>query len=341
MKQPIAILGAGSFGTSLALLCYRAGHSITLITKSKDQAKSLIESRMNEMYLPGIKLPEDMQITDDISVIGDSKAIILSIPAQEIPAVVPNIKKYIKANTPVVICSKGIIDRNPLPLFPSQLLESHLSNPIAVLSGPNFAIEIAQNQPAAATLASEDPSLLSLFQGKMFRLYPSTDLLGVQVAGVVKNILAIGCGMMAGKGFGANTTAAVITRGLAEMTRLGLALGGNITTFLGLAGVGDLTLTCSSQKSRNFRLGFQLGQGVKIDSLIGASHPLAEGYYSAAPILKIAKHYHVDMPLSEAVYAVLLGSDIDSVMDEVLSRPIRTDDFLVSPQDKNHELLAA
>jgi len=339
--KPIAILGAGAFGTSLALLCYRAGHKITLITKSQDQAKKVLASRINEMYLPGIRLPEDAEITDNMAVIKDAKALVLAIPAQEVPAIVNDLKKNLTAETPVIICCKGIIDKNPLPLFPSEFLKDTLPNPLAVLSGPNFAIEIAQNQPAAATLATPDFNLIHLFQGKMFRLYPSKDLIGVQLAGVVKNILAISCGLVSGKGFGANTTAAVITRGLAEMTRLGIALGADMATFLGLAGVGDLTLTCSSQKSRNYRLGFQLGQGAKIDSLIGVGQPLAEGYYSAGPILKLAKHYQVEMPLCEAVYAVLLGSNIDSVIDDVLSRPIRTDDFLASPQDEMNHSLAA
>ncbi len=326
-SQHITIIGTGAFGTALALTCHRAGHYITLLSRDPSQVDEINHHHTNKVYFPALQLPESIRASESLSSLKDADAVILALPAQVLLTYVPHLKCYIRDKTPLILTSKGIIDGEPLPSFPWDVVKRHLRHPIALLSGPNFASELVENLPAAASLAVESldhqKHLCELFTHPFFRIYPTTDSIGLGVAGAVKNILAIGCGMVAGRNLGSNATAALITRGLAEMTRLGLALGASMGTFLSLGGIGDLTLTCSSSQSRNFSLGFKVAQGQTIDNILNSGHPLSEGYYSLDPLLKLAAAHHVDMPLCQAVTHVTRGASLDEVIEALFSRPLR------------------
>jgi glycerol-3-phosphate dehydrogenase (NAD(P)+) len=327
MIKKVAILGAGAFGTALSLIAHRAGHAVTLITKTKEHAEILNTTRLNQEFLKNITIPPSITITSETLCINQHDVLIIATPAQTLFDIAKSLSSFLNPSIPIILSSKGIVDADPLPFFPYQIVKNLLSNPLALLSGPNFAIELAQGMPSAADLAVENfetqENLAKIFVQQNFRIYLTEDFVGVQLAGVVKNVLAIACGMSMGYGYGANTTAALMTRGLAEMTRLGRKLGAKLETFLGLSGVGDLTLTCSSSKSRNYSLGFQLGLGVPIDDLLSQGQPLSEGYHSAAPLLKLAEHHSVSMPLCASIYKVLHGSSIQEEIDELLNRPFR------------------
>ncbi len=326
-KHSIIVVGAGSFGTALALTCHRAHHQVTFLVKDASQADEITHHHTNKNYFKNLALPHDIAATTSTAVLKNADAIIVAIPAQLLPESIHALTPFIPKDIPVILTSKGIIDHDPLPLFPYDSVKNILPNPLSLLSGPNFAIELVDNLPAAASLATHNPQLIKLFAHKTFRVYPTTDYTGIEVAGVVKNVLAIGCGIVEERGLGKNAMAALMARGLAEMTRLGLALGARLETFLGPAGVGDLTLTCSSPKSRNFSLGMKLAKGQSIEEILSEGHPLSEGYYSLSPILKLAKAYDIDMPLCTAVSDVIDGAPLEHVIEALFNRPTRVHGF--------------
>lgn len=328
----ISILGAGAFGTALAFTCHRAGHSVTLLCKDEEQAQEINKFRTNTRYASDkLIFPENVNATTDLGLLNEADAVVIALPAQVLDDVLGVLSTRISPKTPLVLCSKGIVDALPLPHFPINIAKKYFSGPLGILSGPNFASELAEGLPAAAALAL-DPSVsnsedfIQLFNHPTFRIYPTTDMIGVGVAGAVKNILAIGCGMIAGKYLGSNAAAAFLTRGLTEMTRLGLAIHAKKTTFFGLAGIGDLTLTCSSPKSRNYRFGFRLGQGEEIGTIL--NEELCEGYHSLTPVLKLAGHHGVEMPLCQAIKSVVGGESIDVIVESLFSRPTCDSEFL-------------
>lgn len=328
MKK-VCIIGAGSWGTALALTAYRAGgNQVTLLTRQPKDTSFLNNAHENTPYLPGIPLPHDLVITHELTALGNADIVLQVTPAQTIREICLLVKKYLPSEAPWVICAKGIalgLDDKESQLL-SDVSREILPNPIAILSGPSFADEVGKNLPTAVTIASENEEVAKLVASALrhmrFRCYVSDDPTGVQVAGSVKNILAIACGIVRGKGFGNNATAALITRGLAEMRRLGLALGGKSDTFLGLSAVGDVTLTCSSEQSRNMRLGIALGQkGANVAKILKESPFIAEGVPTAAAVHKLSKSLSIPMPLCHAVYTILYDQiPIDEVIEMILSR---------------------
>ena len=329
-QRNIAIIGAGAFGTALGMTCHRAGHDVTFYVKDEKQAEEISKQHTNTSYFPKAHLPHGVKATTDLSALMDAKAILIAVPAQTLPALFSSLKHRVSPHIPLILTSKGIVEGTPLPLFPSDLAKAYLENPIALLSGPNFAIELVDHLPAAASLACDTPyqkELSELFTHELFRIYPTSDIMGLQIAGVLKNILAIGCGAVAGQNLGQNAMAALMTRGLAEMTRLGLRMGATMETFLGLGGVGDLFLTCSSSKSRNFSLGVKLAKGQSVEKILEEGHPLSEGYHNLNPILTLAAYYKVDMPLCQAVREIVHGKSLRTVMKDLFERPLRFQDF--------------
>lgn len=332
IKATLGIVGAGSFGTAMAVTAARAGTTVTLVTQSLEQAQEIQEHHTNSSYFPKIALSQDIHGTTSMADIKNCDAVMVAVPASALFDVLTQLKQILSPTTPVILTSKGMVSHNGIPTLPYLMHQDILNNPCVVLAGPNFAVEIVDNLPTATSIASHNldiaRKICTLFHHATFRTYPSQDMIGCQVAGVVKNVLAIGCGIVAGRALGMNTQAAVVTRGLAEMTRLGVKLGAQSTTFMGLAGIGDLMLTCGSVKSRNYSLGFALGQGTLLKDIMKDGAPLAEGYYSAPSLIQLASTHNVDMPLCSAVADVLSGKPMDIAMEELLSRPTSDHEFL-------------
>lgn len=328
MKK-ICILGAGSWGTALALTACRAGgQQVTLLTRQHQQATLLAQSRENHAYLPGVRLPPDLVISSDLTALHDADIVLQATPAQSLREIGKAVQQYLAPTAPWVICAKGIAKKTgeKEPQLLSEASREFLPNPIAILSGPSFADEVARNLPTAVTVASDQEeiakSVASSLRHPRFRCYVNNDPTGVQVAGAVKNVLAIACGIVRGKGFGNNAIAALMTRGLAEMRRLGLALGGKSDTFLGLSGVGDVTLTCSSEQSRNMRLGMALGQQERDIEHILKESVLTEGIPTTASVERLCKTLSVSMPICQGVYKIVYNHiPIDDVIEALLSRP--------------------
>lgn len=327
MKK-ICIIGAGSWGTALALTAYRAkSHKITLITRQRKHENDLSNSRENKAYLPGIPIPEEIEITHNLETLQNADIVLQVTPAQTIRETCLQVQDFLPPHVPWVICAKGILlgKDGEEPKLLSDVSKELLPNPIVILSGPSFADEVGKNFPTAVTIASEDEEIAKYvaasLRHKRFRCYVNDDPIGVQVAGALKNIYAIACGIGHGKGFGNNATAALITRALAEMRRLGLALGGKSDTFLGLSAVGDVTLTCSSEQSRNMRLGMALGQrGADVAKVLTQTAYIAEGVPTTAAVHSLAKNLSIPMPLCQAVYDILYDKiAIDEVIENILS----------------------
>ncbi len=306
----IAILGAGSWGTALAIVLARNGQSVRLW--GRDELVSIQSSRYNQRYLPGIYLPDLIEIAPDFSkAIEGVRDVLIAVPSEAFRSIIQTLHSLRPDHIRISWATKGLDDQKN-QLLHEVVLETYSKTiPLAVLAGPSFAKEVAAGLPTAITLTSNDPAfandLAACFHHRHFRVYKQDDLIGVQIAGAVKNCLAIATGISDGLGFGANARAALITRGLAEMTRLGLAMGGKQETFMGLAGVGDLVLTCTDDQSRNRRFGYAMGQGKKIEEAEQAIGQVVEGKRTAFKVLALAKHYSVAMPIIEQVCAVLQG----------------------------------
>ncbi len=322
-KKNIVVVGAGAFGTALALSSIHAGHHVTLYARRQEFVEALKLKRFNDRYLPDVALPEDLDITNDLGILKKADVILLAIPAQQTDQIIEGLKPFLKLSTVLVICSKGI-HRGEKSLL-SGIVRRRVANPVAVLSGPSFADELARGKPTAVMIASQDKDVaeslsMDLRHGTL-RCYASQDIIGVQAAGASKNVIAIASGIVDGLGMGCNARAALLSRGLAEMTRLGVALGGEIETFLGLAGVGDLFLTATSEKSRNYSFGLQLGQGQTMKDILGRRHSVTEGIVTTAAIFEVAKKLNVYMPLTQAMYRILHDQEsINDVIVDVLSR---------------------
>ncbi|MCE3231203.1 MAG: hypothetical protein K0R52_1131 [Alphaproteobacteria bacterium] len=328
MKK-ICIIGAGSWGTALALTACRVGKQrVTLLTRQPEQASILHQSRENRVYLPGIALPPELVISSDLTALKDADIVFQVTPAQSLRDITKTVRDYLPSTAPWVICAKGIArgSQEKEPQLLSEVSREVLPNPVAILSGPSFADEVARNLPTAVTIASNQEEIARFVASSLrhtrFRCYVHDDPIGVQISGAVKNVLAIACGIVRGKGFGNNAAAALMTRGLAEMRRLGLSLGGKGDTFLGLAGIGDVTLTCSSEQSRNMRLGVALGQQKNsVEKVLEGSSFIAEGVPTAAAVHKLCQTLSVSMPLCQAVYTVLYEHvPIDQAIEVILSR---------------------
>lgn len=325
----IGVIGAGAWGTALAVLAARRGDNVHMWTRNADFALAVEAARENSVYLPGIKLDPAIRVSADPAVLADTNIILMVTPTQHVRAVLSMLDSAIAPDAKVVICSKGI------ELSTGQFLSAVVADllpgrTIAVLTGPSFADEVANDLPTAVTIACQDQAigveLVASLGNRTFRPYLTDDVIGAQIGGAVKNILAIACGICAGRNFGDNARAALITRGLAEIGRLIVALGGRNETLMGLSGLGDVTLTCTSNRSRNYALGVALGQGNTLASLLEGRHTVAEGVASAGAVAAMAAAHGVDMPIVSAVDAVLhKKADLDETVRALLTRPFRAE----------------
>jgi glycerol-3-phosphate dehydrogenase (NAD(P)+) len=314
--QRIAVIGAGSWGTTVAALAARgAGPDDTTFVWAREPevAASINDRRANERFLPGIELPSSLRATTELGVALDgAAAVIMAVPAQFFRPVFREVAPHLDPSGPVISVVKGI-ERGSLARMTEIMRDESDHDPglIGVLAGPNLAREIAAGQPAATVIALPDGAwaqqIQSRLMGPMFRVYTNTDVVGCEISGAVKNVIAIAAGMADGLEFGTNTKAALLTRGLAELTRLGTALGGHPMTFLGLAGNGDLVATCTSVESRNHKVGVELGRGRSIDEIVNDMHMVAEGVETAPALLALAERAGVEMPITQEVNAIIRG----------------------------------
>jgi len=323
----VGVIGAGAWGTALACAAQRAGNDVLLQAHEVEVAEAINRSHTNPVYLPNTSLDPHIRATNDLKDIVDCDVVLLVAPAQHVRATCQQLKSIWKKTTPILVCAKGIeLDSGQIM---SEVIAAELPDAeIGILSGPTFAIEVANGLPSACTLAMDDMAramvVAKIVGSNRFRIYASDDVIGAQIGGAVKNVLAIASGMVSGKGFGDNARAALITRGIAELTRLGMAKGAKPETLMGLSGVGDLSLTCNSMQSRNFSLGMALGQGEKLEDILKARKAVTEGVFTAKSVCKLADSLHVDMPICKAVNRILNeGDDINIVVTELLARPFK------------------
>jgi glycerol-3-phosphate dehydrogenase (NAD(P)+) len=322
-QKHIVVIGAGAFGTALALSCLKTGSQVTLYARRSDLVDHLQATRQNERYLPGIDLPATLSITADLSCVKQADIILVVIPAQQTDTVLLELKPYLSPSTPLVICAKGM-HREQKSLL-SGIARRLLINPVAVLSGPSFADELAQGKPTAVMMACHDivlaESLARTVRHSTLRCYASDDMIGVQAAGAIKNVMAIASGIADGLNLGCNSRAALLSRGLAEMSRIGVSLGGRAETFLGLAGMGDLILTATSEKSRNYSFGLELGSGRSIEDILAERHHVTEGFVTAAAVFEMTQSIGVYAPLTAAMNDILHKRiPILQVIDDILSK---------------------
>lgn len=320
----IGVIGAGAWGTALAQVTAARGEKVLLWAFEQEVVRTINETHCNSLYLPGIALSPDIQATGAIDDLSACEALLVVTPAQHLRAILGRIPAN---GTPLILCSKGI-EAGSQKLMSEVAAQVHPRSPIAILSGPTFAHEVAKGFPTAVTLACADRSLAESIAGRLarpaFRPYLSEDVIGAEIGGAVKNVLAIGCGVVEGAGLGQNARAALISRGFAEMTRFGLARGARAETLAGLSGLGDLVLTCSSMSSRNFSLGKGLGEGKAAAELLADRLSVAEGAFTAPVLHAAARAAGVDMPITEAVCSLLSGKvSVAKVIDALLARPLR------------------
>ena len=322
----IAVIGAGAWGTALALTCARAGRKVTLWEHDAANAAHLKDKR-ESLFLPGVRIDDAIAIAPDLADAARAQAILLVVPAQAARSAAKALSAFIAASTPIVVCAKGI-ERGAKKFMSEIIAECAPLAAPAILSGPSFAADVARGLPTAVTLAANDGELAAALARAIgsasFRPYHSTDVRGVEIGGAAKNVLAIAAGIVAGRQLGASAAAALTTRGFAELSRFGKAYGARPETMMGLSGLGDLLLTCSSAQSRNFSFGAALGRGQRPSQIHGG---LAEGVFTAPVLLEMAADRGVDMPISAAVAAVLSEQmSVDEAIESLLARPLRAEE---------------
>ncbi|HET7105191.1 MAG TPA: NAD(P)H-dependent glycerol-3-phosphate dehydrogenase [Candidatus Acidoferrum sp.] len=329
----ITILGGGSWGTGLAvvLASSRRKHDLRLWVRSSTLADSIERDRENKKYLPGISIPPNVNASSDLeNSVRDAQIVVGAIPSAHTRSIFALALPHLSRDAAFVSATKGLEPATHLRMSEvlSQVLNARFLPSVAVLSGPSFAAEAAQGHPTAVVLASSDPALAAFlqeeFSGPTFRLYTNDDVLGVELAGAMKNVIAIAAGACQGLGLGANSLAALITRGLAEMSRLATALGGKPETLSGLAGMGDLILTCYGAQSRNRRVGFELGQGRSLQQILAGMTMVAEGVGTTAALLALAKENHLELPITQQVHSILhLGNSPREAIRAIMERPLK------------------
>ena len=325
-RKNIAVMGAGAWGTALAVLAARK-NDVTLWSYEASHIEQLKQSNENSKYLPDHVLPEVINYTSDVGDLQHADMVFMVVPAQTLRQNLESIKDIISKKAILIICCKGI-ENGSMMLMSEVLKQVMPSNPCCILSGPNFAHEVAEGLPTATTLACEDDEIaqkvIAAISYEHFRVYYAEDIIAPQVAAAVKNVMAIGCGIAAGQGFGENAQAALITRGMHEISRLTHALEGEVTELLGLSGMGDLLLTCGSKSSRNYSFGLAIGQGAEVHQLLEDTIGVVEGYSTAKAIHDFSRKHKIEMPICEAVYKVLYsGYSVEKAVKSLLRRPIK------------------
>lgn len=310
MKLNVGVLGGGSWGTTVASLVSR-NTPTTIWARDAETVEEINQFHTNKKYLPDAKLHQRLQASSDLEkLVAGSDVVVMGIPSQSFRSVLEVVKEHIRPWVPIVSLTKGIELSTQMRMTEiiNEVLPGH---PAGVLSGPNLAREVMAGFAAASVIAMEDPVILTelqkIFHSGLFRVYTNSDVVGCELGGVLKNIIAIAAGMGDGQGAGENTRSAIISRGLAEITRLGVAMGGKAQTFSGLAGIGDLVATCTSEQSRNRHVGFHLGQGKTIQQVIDDMHMVAEGVKSAPAVIALAEKYQIETPIMREVYQVIQG----------------------------------
>lgn len=312
-SAPVAILGAGSYGTALAIALARNGHQTYLWGHNPQKMAILAQERCNQAFLPDIHFPDALVIESDLAtLLNKVNDLLIVVPSHVFSQVLHQIKPYLRPEHRIMWATKGLEPETGRLLQEVVLQILGKNYPLAVLSGPTFAKELAIGLPTAISLASNDPVFADEMQqrihcDKAFRVYLNSDMIGVQLGGAIKNVIAIGAGISDGMGFGANARTALITRGLAEMSRLGASLGANPTTFMGMAGLGDLVLTCTDNQSRNRRFGLMLGQGKTTEAAITEIGQVVEGFHNTKEAYLLAQKQGVEMPIVEQIYQMLFG----------------------------------
>ncbi|MCP5327529.1 MAG: NAD(P)-dependent glycerol-3-phosphate dehydrogenase [Sinobacteraceae bacterium] len=328
---PVAVLGAGSWGTALAIQFARAGHPTRLWGRDPAQRQQMERERCNARYLPDAAFPEALRVADTLdAALEGARDLLIAVPSHALRAMLTELRPRLAPRLRLAWATKGFeLDTG---LLPHQVARAVLGAdvPIAVLSGPTFAREVGAGLPTAMVVASPDPefatALATSLSSSNFRAYTSTDIVGVEVGGAVKNVMAVGAGLSDGLGFGANTRIALITRGLVEMTRLGSALGASRETFMGLAGLGDLVLTCTDDQSRNRRFGLALARGQDVATTLAAIGQVVEGHLAARAVHAVAARHSVSMPIVEGIHRTLFeGVPARDVVHELMTRPIKSE----------------
>lgn len=325
----VAVIGAGSWGTTVASVV-APNASTVLWARRIELVESMTSTRRNDRYLPDAELPAELEVTASLSeAVSSADVVVMGVPSHGFRDVVADVARHVRPWVPVVSLAKGL-ERSSLKRMSEVVADEMPGHPVAVLTGPNLAKEIMAGQPAAAVVAIDDTTiaheLQRVFSRPTLRVYTNPDVVGSEIAGVAKNVIAIASGMAAGMGFGDNTRATIITRGLAEMTRLGMAMGGEGLTFAGLAGMGDLIATCSSTQSRNNQVGLRLGRGESIDAIMESMTMVAEGVKSSPSVLDLARRHGVEMPITEQVVAVChQGKSAVDAMSSLMQRRRRSE----------------
>lgn len=330
----IGIVGAGSWGIALSVLLHKNGHEVAVWSIIKEEVEMLREKREHEAKLPGVKLPEDMVFTDDIQEIArDKDVLILAVPSPYTRSTSKMLSPYVKKGQLIVNVAKGVED-NTFDTLTDIVEEEIPQAEAAVLSGPSHAEEVGRGLPTTCVVGAKSKKtaeyLQNIFISPVFRVYTSPDMLGIELGGALKNVIALAAGMADGLGYGDNTKAALITRGISEISRLGMAMGGNPKTFYGLTGIGDLIVTCASVHSRNRKAGYLIGKGYTMEQAMDEVKMIVEGVYSAKAARGLAKKYNVEMPIVEQVNKILFeGKKADEAVNELMLRDRKeeNDDF--------------
>ena len=331
MNERIGVIGAGAWGTALAILLAEKKLDVTLWMYEQDLAEETPRTRENRVYLPGFRLPANLTITSSLEAAVKGRKFVLSVvPSHTVRAIASQFASFLSNNAVVISASKGI-EIDTLMLLSDvfrDVLPERVHSGLCFLSGPSFAKEVAQKMPTAVALAASSPEAgrraQEIMSSPYFRVYTNTDVVGVELGGALKNVIAIAAGVLEGLGYGYNTSAALLTRGLAEMARLGVAMGASPATFSGLAGMGDLVLTCTGGLSRNRTLGTRLGKGEKLDAIMKDTRTVAEGVRTAKAARSLAEKYGVEMPVTEEAYQILYeGKDPKQAVKDLMGRDLK------------------
>jgi len=327
--ERIAVIGAGSWGTALAVILAEKGYEVSLWAYEEDLVKSINQRRVNSIYHPDVVLPENINASANlVEVVREARYVINAVPTQHTRDILSRLSRFIPHDAIIISASKGI-ERRTLKTV-TGIIKELIGRNAAALSGPSFASEVIQKRPTAVTIATDDvvvaERLQRLFNTDYFRVYTNTDVLGVELGGALKNVMAIASGISDGLGLGSNARAALITRGLAEMTRLGVAMGAKENTFRGLSGLGDLVLTCTDTLSRNHTVGYRIGRGERLEHILSGMIMVAEGITTAESAYELSRKYNVEMPIVEQIYKVLYeGKDPMEGVKELMSRSLKAE----------------